>query len=507
MLRRQAPLRVGRRIVQVLLFGLFLYIIWTTQYPLRGFINPGFLFQLDPLVMGITALAERLWLPGLLWALATLAVTFVFGRVFCGWFCPLGTLQDLVARLASPWRKNREREPGRGRFLKYFLLGGLALLAAAGLQLAWLFDPLAVFVRAFSFNVHPAVNRLVDRAFAVLLQSTDFYAPLAGLYQWLQEHFLDISHPVFPHASIILVMLVLLLAAALLRRRFWCRYLCPLGALLGLVSKFARLRRVSEACPANCAVCRDLCRVNAIRADQSTLSAECVMCFDCVADCPGGRSAFTFSGPPRARAARDPEAPGRLTRAQFLRWLAGVLGLFTLGARRTAAGTPAVRPVLRPPGALPEREFVQRCVRCGNCMKVCLTNVLQPAAWESGAEGVWTPRLATELSYCEYQCTLCGQVCPTGAIERLRLQEKLRTKMGLAVIDRSLCLPWSTGQECIVCEEHCPVSHKAIKVERRPNRLGQPVRVPAVDPQLCVGCGICEVKCPVSPKAIRVRPL
>jgi len=159
--------------------------------------------------------------------LATLAVTFVFGRVFCGWFCPLGTLQDLVARLASPWRKNREVEPGRGRFLKYFLLGGLALLAAAGLQLAWLFDPLAVFVRAFSFNVHPAVNRLVDRAFAVLLQSTDFYAPLAGLYQWLQEHFLDISHPVFPHASIILVMLVLLLAAALLRRRFWCWAWCP----------------------------------------------------------------------------------------------------------------------------------------------------------------------------------------------------------------------------------------------------------------------------------------
>jgi formate hydrogenlyase subunit 6/NADH:ubiquinone oxidoreductase subunit I len=141
-------------------------------------------------------------------------------------------------------------------------------------------------------------------------------------------------------------------------------------------------------------------------------------------------------------------------------------------------------------------------------MKVCLTNVLQPAVMESGAEGIWTPYLVPSLAYCEHQCNLCGQVCPTGAIRPLTLEQKRQTKIGVAEIHRSLCIPWISDRQCLVCEEHCPVPNKAIKVLEQKNANGKWMRRPLVDRNACVGCAICENKCPARPeRAVTVRPL
>ena len=143
-----------------------------------------------------------------------------------------------------------------------------------------------------------------------------------------------------------------------------------------------------------------------------------------------------------------------------------------------------------------------------NCMKVCITNGLQPVIFESGLEGIWTPRLVPEIGYCEYQCTLCGNVCPTGAIPSLTLEKKKRVRLGTAEIDRSICIAWAENKGCIVCEEHCPVSDKAIKLIEYRIDADKTVLRPYVDPRLCVGCGICQNKCPTRPvRAIRVSPV
>ena len=145
-----------------------------------------------------------------------------------------------------------------------------------------------------------------------------------------------------------------------------------------------------------------------------------------------------------------------------------------------------------------------RCIRCGNCMKVCITNGLQPVMFEAGLEGVWTPRLVPEIGYCEYQCNLCGNVCPTQAIPRLPIEEKKKIKIGTAEIDKSLCIAWSENRDCIVCEEHCPIQEKAIKVGRFDG--GSSVLKPAVEKSLCIGCGICQNVCPARPRrAIEVN--
>ena len=139
-------------------------------------------------------------------------------------------------------------------------------------------------------------------------------------------------------------------------------------------------------------------------------------------------------------------------------------------------------------------------------MRVCPTNGLQPVMFESGFSGIWTPHLVPEIGYCEYNCNSCGNVCPTGAIPKLPLARKKEQKLGLAYIDKDICLVWSQAKECIVCEEHCPVSTKAIKTYEEIIG-GKKIKKPYVDASLCVGCGICQNKCPTRPaRAIYVNP-
>lgn len=160
--------------------------------------------------------------------------------------------------------------------------------------------------------------------------------------------------------------------------------------------------------------------------------------------------------------------------------------------------------LIRPPGALEEGMFLRRCLKCGECMKVCLTNGLQPTLMEAGLEEIWSPILIPKLGYCQYYCILCGQVCPSGAIKKLTVSEKVQVRIGLAFIDKNRCMPYSQGMDCIVCEEHCPTPKKAIWfIEGRVKNRGgitKTVKQPVVDLELCIGCGICENKCPVVDK-------
>jgi ferredoxin len=157
--------------------------------------------------------------------------------------------------------------------------------------------------------------------------------------------------------------------------------------------------------------------------------------------------------------------------------------------------------LIRPPGSLAEEEFLSKCIRCGECMKVCPTNGIHPTLTEAGLEGLWSPVMNMKVGYCEYECTLCTQVCPTHAIQQLTVPQKKQVKIGLAFFDKNRCLPYALARTCIVCEEHCPTPKKAIWFEEVPvrNIRGETVVVkqPHVDPDLCIGCGICENKCPV----------
>jgi len=503
---RSKKIILARAFSQAVFFAGLLYIIWNTKYPLNTPLNPSLYFKLDPYLMFVTAIAERVFLAALFYSLFSLVLTFIFGRVFCGWFCPLGAFQDFWAYVPRLFgRKYREHEPSKGRLLKYLISAPAFILAIFGVQTAWALDPIAIFVRAFSLNIFPAINGLIEGAFEAILRRVETPGMIEKVYYYFRDNIIALNNPLFPHTVLVLIFLGLIAALAVYKRRFWCRYLCPLGAMLAVVSRFSLLERSAGECRKNCGLCSARCRMNAIKSDNCYLKSECVLCMDCVQKCPGGYSKFNFGKGGRGGYTLSSEKG--ITRAQFLEYLAGVMVL--ISGSPLSAGTGASRPrVIRPPAALSEEEFVSRCIRCGNCMKVCPTNVLQPAMFESGLSGIWTPRFNTKIGYCEYRCNLCGRVCPTAAIESISVEQKMQTRMGLAEIDQRLCLPWAKGTECIVCEEHCPVAEKAIKLIEIKNRDGKLIQLPSIDPSLCVGCAICEFKCPASPvKAITVSPL
>lgn len=164
--------------------------------------------------------------------------------------------------------------------------------------------------------------------------------------------------------------------------------------------------------------------------------------------------------------------------------------------------------IIRPPAALKEEQFLNKCIRCGNCLKSCITNALHPTFFESGIKGIWTPHLVPEIGYCDFECNLCGNVCPTGAIPSLPLKKKQRIKLGIAKIEITLCIAFTKNVECITCQENCPVPYKAIVLREKKAVLIDevPIYQPYVVKKFCIGCGACQLNCPVRPvRAIRVE--
>ncbi len=195
-----------------------------------------------------------------------------------------------------------------------------------------------------------------------------------------------------------------------------------------------------------------------------------------------------------------------LSRRSVLAAGAAGLGGALLAKTQPLGGGKSYEPALiRPPGSLGEKAFLEKCIRCGECMKVCPTNAIQPTFLEAGFEGLWSPVLNMDVGYCEYECTLCSQVCPTDAIRELKVEEKQHTKIGLAYFDTRRCLPYAYARSCIVCEEHCPTPKKAIWFQEievtTPKGERLTVKQPHVDPELCIGCGICQNKCPMADQA------
>jgi ferredoxin len=242
-------------------------------------------------------------------------------------------------------------------------------------------------------------------------------------------------------------------------------------------------------------MCDTVCQGGAFpNTKENWRNSECLACFNCDDVCPANAVSFGFGR--KTAPAMD---LGR--RQVVLSIFSGALAVPFLRITPLSKSGYSNPELLRPPGALEEREFLKRCVKCGECMKVCITNGLQPTFLEAGLEGIWSPRLIPRIGYCEYRCTLCGQVCPTGAIQRLPLEEKMKIRIGLAMIDKGRCLPYAHATPCIVCEEVCPTPKKAIWFEEAvvKDREGREIVVkqPRVDLEICIGCGICETKCPV----------
>ena len=409
--------------------------------------------------------------------------TLFIGRAYCSFLCPLGIVQDALLRLEGWFRIRRPYTYQKPRpVLRYavLVLAGLSVSSGFLTVMLWL-DPYSLFGRmAFSLLSSPV------RHLGQLI------APMAEPRGILI--FSDLAKGQIPSFALIVGLLLLLgfVALTLLAGRFYCTTICPVGTLLGLLSRHSPLKiRIDADTCVNCGSCERVCRSGCINAKNGTVDhSRCVLCFDCLSVCPKGAINYALrrSGPS--------VAPVRQRR----KLLGGGLALAGLSvapgiALRYAGASEHEGSPVMPPGAVSIEQFKTRCTACHLCVSKCPTDVLQPSLIGYGVDGVLMPHLDFSRGYCEFDCNLCSRVCPNGAISPITIAQKHTLQLGTVELDEDLCVSYTKNEDCGACIEHCPTH--AIYGE-----LKDGVHLPKVKPEGCVGCGACVHTCPE--KAVHV---
>jgi ferredoxin len=432
-----------------------------------------------------------LWTAG---AVAVLTLTLIFGRVYCSTLCPLGTFQDLIIHVAERYRGKRKfRFLHPHYLLQYSLLAGVMVLFLGGsLILLNLVEPFSSFGRIVQVLVRPGLIA-VNNGLAVALGIVEVYA----LYQ---VPFHAVSLGVFGMTLAFLGMIVYMAAY---HGRLFCNTLCPAGALLSLVSRVAAFRIViDEVTCKDCGLCEKVCKAECIDADNHHVEfGACVSCFNCMKACP--TVGLKYGGWFRPGRKPSVHAVNPARRRFVTTGVGSVVGMLAIGAdslKTNPATTERQKHPVTPPGSISIAHFSQQCTACHLCVSACPTRVLVPSVLEYGLAGILQPKMDFWTGFCNYDCTVCGSVCPSGAILRIAPDAKKLVQLGKSQFVKDDCIVITKKTDCGACSEHCPT--KAVSMVPHEGKL----MLPEVNNEICVGCGACEYACPTKPrKAIYVE--
>lgn len=428
---------------------------------------------------------------------ALIVVTLIFGRIYCSVVCPLGVMQDIIARLGLRGKKNRNRysySTGLA-WLRYTMLGALVAAIAVGVGLIpALLDPYGAYGR-IAQNLFAPIYGWLNNLLAKVAESQDSYL----FYRtdvWIRDSV------TFTIAAITLIAIAIL---AWRNGRTYCNTICPVGTVLGALARFSWLKPVIDTSKCNsCGLCARRCKAACINSKEHRIDySRCVTCFDCIDNCRQGAISYRRRRGDKTQS-DSTESTADESRRSFLTGLGVLATTAAIEAKSVKVdgglavildkkAPRRVTPIV-PPGAQGVRHLAEHCTGCQLCVAACPNGVLRPS---TKIDHLLRPVSSYERGYCRPECTACSEVCPAGAILPITKAEKSSTQIGHAVWVMENCVPLADGVECGNCARHCPAG----AITMVPSELGNDSspKIPAINEERCIGCGACENLCPARP--------
>jgi len=427
-----------------------------------------------------------------------LVLTIFFGRIYCSTICPLGTFQDIIIFFSRKLKITKKFTKTKTyNWLRYSILAITILAFFFGsVLLINLLDPFSNFGK-ISTNLFRPVYVGLNNLLALSLQKINsFY-----LYP---VHYRSFNLPAFFYSIFFLGVIVLM---SLKKGRLFCNTICPVGAILGLVSKVSFFKIIINKDLCNsCQRCVVSCKTGCIDIKEQKVNfSECVGCLDCISVCPSNGINFSFSSQ-RGSKKEDIKKPNLPKRKFIKNSMMLTLGISAFPTNKKDLQNLKLSQIpeqkkhpVTPPGSVSFEHFTKLCTACHLCVSACPTQVLQASFLEYGLGGIMQPRMDYHKEYCNFECTACGEVCPTGAILPLNVEKKKITQIGKVIFIKENCIVETDGTDCGACSEHCPTKAVTMKPHKG-------LFLPEVNTEICIGCGACEFACPVEPyKAIYVE--
>ncbi|MDE6310815.1 MAG: 4Fe-4S binding protein [Muribaculaceae bacterium] len=423
--------------------------------------------------------------------------TLIFGRLYCSIICPLGIMQDGFAWLGKKSKKNRYSYSKPLNVLRYVMLGVMILAIVLGLGfIVALLAPYSAYGR-IAQSLFAPVWQWGNNLLASWAEAHDSYA-FYGVDVWMRGSI-----------TLVVALTTLLILGFLAWRngRTYCNTICPVGTVLGFLSRYSLLKPVIDTSKCNsCGLCARNCKAACINSKEHTIDySRCVTCFDCIGKCHKG--AISYRRGIKVSEAAVPASETKSvdgSRRSFLALTATVAASAALRAQeKTVDGGLAViedkkipdrKTKIVPPGAKSIRNLTSHCTACQLCVSACPNGVLRPS---TDLDSLMQPESSYERGYCRPECTRCSDVCPAGAIQPISAADKSSIQIGHAVWVKANCVPLTDGVECGNCARHCPVG--AITMVPSDNSEDSSPKIPVVNVERCIGCGACENLCPARP--------
>ena len=424
-------------------------------------------------------------------------LTQIFGRIYCSVICPLGVFQDVIAWLHNKRKKNRYSYSKAISWLRYTMLGVMIVALVAGVSsIVQLLAPYSAYGRIATMIFQP-VWKAGNNVLASIAEHFDSYAFYST----------DIWMKSLPTLIIAAATLVLLFILAWKHGRTYCNTICPVGTFLSLASRVSvfKVRFDEEKCR-NCSMCSKNCKASCIDYKNHRIDySRCVVCGDCISSCKFGALKYTGKAieTTKSENSEKKEQTVDAGKRSFLIGSALVTTAAMAQEKMKVDGglakiedkvAPKRQTPITPPGSISAKNMAQHCTGCQLCVAQCPNDVLRPG---TDLMSIMQPVMSYEQGYCRPECTRCSEVCPAGAIKPISKDVKSSTQIGHAVWIKKNCIPLKDGVECGNCARHCPTG--AIEMVPSDPDDEESAFVPAVNEELCIGCGACEYLCPARP--------